>query len=96
MSRETKPLLEIDANRNLIQDSNLWTTKRLSYSGANPEYIGTARVGANESDPIWQIFKLSYDGSSNLVSQKWPIGADGVPTNDFAFSWTDRATYTFA
>jgi hypothetical protein len=96
MSRQTRPIIIRDANYIGIQDSSFWTTKRLAYSGTNLQYVGIARVGADEGSLVWQIFQLTYDGSGNLTSQIWPQGTDGQPSNEFKFSWTARATYSYA
>ena len=96
MSRQTRPIVIRDANYVEIQDSTFWTTKRLSYSGTNLQYIGIARVGATTNEAVWQIFQLTYDGSGNLTSQIWPKNSAGIPSNEFEFAWDSRAAYSYA
>lgn len=62
--------------------------------GSNLVYIGYARPGSGEGDLVWQLFKISYSGSTP-ISITWPIGANGAASDDFEFSWTARAGYTF-
>lgn len=62
--------------------------------GSNLVYVAFARPGSSEDDLVWQIMFITYDGSTP-VSITWPIGADGAPSADYAFSWTDRSTYTY-
>ena len=71
-------------------------TFRGEYTGTNLIYKGYSRPGAAEGDLVWQIAKVAYDGSNNLLSIKWPQGDNGAPTSEFIFSWTARAGYTYA
>src|ERR1041385_5757154 len=85
----------------VIPDSMLDESFRGEYSGTNLIYKGFARPGAGEAALVWQIAKLEYDGSGNVLSIKWPqklIGGQSIGTasNDYEFSWTDRASYTYS
>lgn len=62
--------------------------------GDNLVYVGFAKPGSSEAALAWQIFFITYSGSTP-ISITWPIGSDGAPSNDFAFSWTGRAGYTY-
>lgn len=62
--------------------------------GANLVYIGFARPGSAEGSLVWQIMFITYDGSTP-VSITWPIAPDGAASNDYQFSWTARASYTY-
>lgn len=90
------PYLKRDANNNVIQSSSGDMSFRGDYTGTNLIYKGLARPGASEGSTVWQIAKLAYDGSNNLTSVKWPQDANGHPSSEYQFSWTDRATYTYA
>lgn len=78
---------------------------RGEYTGTNLIYKGFARPGADEDEPIWQIAFLTYDGSSNVLSITWPLRKENpydatsddtnAASNDYEFSWTDRASYTY-
>jgi len=98
MSRTfNQTILKKDANGNVIQNS-FYTdmTFRGDYTGTNIIYRGYARPGAAEGSNVWQIAKLAYDGSNNLISVKWPQDANGAPSSEFDFNWTGRAGYTYA
>ena len=62
--------------------------------GSNLVYIGYAKPGSSESAPVWQIFFIQYS-SGPPTSITWPVGSDGVASNDFAFEWSNRASYTY-
>jgi hypothetical protein len=95
MSRKTRPFLELDAQGRPLPSSNDWTTFRADYSGANMIYFGQARPGAAEGSLVWQIMKIDYSGA-NPTSGKYPTNTAGAISSDFEFSWTARASYTYA
>lgn len=95
MSRATKPMMQRDCQGNVLHDSQLDVTVRCEWSGGNIIYKGQARVGAGESDAVWQIMQLNYV-AGELVSKLYPTNASSVVSSDYEFSWTDRATYTYA
>lgn len=90
-------------------DPNLFNEEsfRAEYDGSgNAIYLGYAKPGAAEGQLVWQISKQTYDGSDNLTEIKWPALTMTLPntsstqvtsiaSNDYLFSWTDRATYTY-
>jgi hypothetical protein len=97
MTTYNQTILKEDAKGNVIQDSYFEDmTFRGEYTGTNLIYKGYARPGAAEGSLVWQIAKLAYDGSSNILSVKWPQNTYGAASSEFIFSWTDRATYTFS
>ena len=57
----------------------------------NPIYIGRALTGSLTSATVWQIRKLTFDVSGNLLSIQWPNGVA-----DYTFVWDNRATYTYS
>lgn len=93
---KNRPLGRKDAQGEIIPTTFTDTTFRAEYSGNDMIYAGFARPGASESATVWKIFKMAYDGSSNLLSIKWPQDSASVPNNEYEFSWTNRATYTYA
>lgn len=93
---KNRPLGRNDAQGNLIPGSFDDMSFRGEYSGTNLIYKGFARPGAAEGDLVWQIAKMSYDGSNNLLTIKWPQNSSNHASNDYQFSWTDRATYTYS
>jgi hypothetical protein len=95
MATNNRPVNLLDAQSRTIYDSVDYTEFRGQYTGTNLIYAGFARPGANEGDLVWQISFLTYDGSNNLLSVKWPQLPSTNASNDFLFSWTLRATYTY-
>ena len=96
MSRTTRPLTKTDAQGKTLPSSGDWNTFRGEYSGTLLRYSGSARPGASEDESVWQIMRLTYDGSSNLTTIEWPVNANGAVSSDFEFNWTNRAAYIFA
>lgn len=93
---KNRPLGRLDANGNLIPDSFDDTAFQGEYSGTNLVYKGRARPGASTGAAVWQIAKLTYDGSNNLLSITWPQDSNGKASNDYQFIWTSRASYTYS
>ncbi len=96
MSRKTRPLVITDANYRDINESETYLAFRGDYTGTSLTYAGFARPGSAEGSTVWQIRKLAYDVAGNLTSITWPVNTDGAASNDFEFSWTARAGYTYA
>lgn len=67
------------------------TSTQCDPTSGNPLYIGVALIGSATSAAVWQIRKLSYDGSNNLVSIRF---ANGSPNADQ--KWDDRASLSYA
>lgn len=63
--------------------------------GSNLVYIGFARPGSSTSAAVWQIRKVTYNGSTPIAIQ-WPQNASGNASNDYEFSWSGRAGYTYS
>ena len=96
MSRSTRPINQLDAQGRVLTSSGDWTTFRGEYTGTNLIYAGFAKPGAAEGDNEWQISKMTYDASGNILTVKWPTKDDGTVSSDFEFNWTGRAGYVFA
>jgi len=90
------PYIKQDANGRDLQDSSGDMTFRGDYTSNNLIYKGFAKPGSAEGSLVWQIAKLAYDGSNNILSIKWPQDANGAASSDYAFSWTGRAGYTYS
>ncbi len=102
MAVSKRPRAYTTGNDVVIPDSMLDESFRGEYDGSNNLiYKGFARPGSSESQEVWQIAKLAYDAGNNVISIKWPALEDFYGTvssqasNDYRFSWTDRATYTY-
>lgn len=67
-------------------------TEILDYvGGANPIYIGQATPGSATSAAVWQIRKLTYDGSNNPTNIQFSGG-----TVNFTSIWDNRAGLTYS
>jgi hypothetical protein len=64
-------------------------------ANGNPLYIGRAKVGVAEDEPMWQIAFHAYDGNDSLTFKKWPENSDGNASAEYEFVWDDRASYTY-
>lgn len=92
---KTRPMGKVDSQGRVIPTSYDDLAFRAEYTGTNMIYKGFSRVGASEGSLAWQIAKLTYDGSNNLVSVIWPEDSNGNASTEYEFSWTARAGYTF-
>lgn len=92
-----RPLGYLDAQGREIYDS----VDDLDFQGEydmsdNLIYKGFARPGSATSVAVWQIAKITYDGSDNLLTIKWPENTLGAASNDYLFIWDNRSTYTYS
>lgn len=97
-SPQNRPYNRLDCNLSTLIFSAQDLTTRGDY-GADPVIVvGQARPGASEDEPVWQIKQLTYDTSTppNLLSTLWPQDANGIPSNDYQFTWSDRGSLTFS
>lgn len=79
-----------------VVDSGTVLTIRVAYNAAgNEEYIGVAAPGAAEDAPVWLIRKLGYTVNSQVESVKY-AGAATTGKAVFGYTWSDRATHTYA
>jgi hypothetical protein len=96
MSITIRPIGQVDAQLRLNQDSYLYLAFQGDYLlGTNLIYKGFARPGASIDAPVWQIAFITYDASNNITSIQWPLTPAGVASNDFIFTWSARAGYTY-
>lgn len=58
---------------------------------ANLIYAGVAKTGSSKASAVWQIKKLTYDGSGNLTDSQF---AGGVPK--FNSIWNNRASLSYS
>ena len=92
-----RPIGFKDAQSNLNQQSfNYLAFQGDDSSGTTLTYKGWARPGSSTSAAVWQIQKLTYDASGNVLTITWPENALGAATADFIFAWSDRANYTYS
>lgn len=96
MSTNNRPIGYLDAQGREIYDSVDDLAFQGQYSGNNLIYKGFAKPGASTGAAVWQIAKLTYDGSNNVTSVTWPQNASGNASNDYIFIWTGRAGYTYS
>lgn len=97
MTTYNQPILKEDAQGNVIQESYLSDMAfRGEYTGTNLIYRGYARPGASTGAQVWQICRLTYDGSNNITSITWPEASNGSASSEFIFEWDERASYTYS
>jgi len=66
-------------------------TKKYEYDGSGfLLYQGWARPGVGVTAARWRIAKYTTNGSGQITDTQWPSAS-----KDFAFTWNDRATYTY-
>lgn len=65
--------------------------KLLEHGASGPVYIGEAIVGSSQSNSVWKIKKLTYDGSGNLAATLFADGND-----NFDNIWDDRASLSYS
>lgn len=93
---KNRPMARKDAQGNVIPGSFDDMAFRGEYTGTDLIYKGFARPGSTEGSLVWQLAFCTYDASHNLLSIKWPQDANAHASNDYQFSWTARATYTYS
>lgn len=91
-----RPFNRLDAGERPIYDSVDDLAFRGEYTGTDLIYKGFARTGAATSAAVWQIAKLTYDVSHNILSITWPENDQGNASNDYEFAWDSRAGYTYS
>jgi hypothetical protein len=68
---------------------NLYETRIENDSSGKILYVGLSQLARAPTDePIWFVFKLSYDGNGFLDYKQLPV--NGAV---FTYVWDDRATY---
>lgn len=87
-SQEAQRVVPVDVFGGVVTDGNY--TVAMAYNGDNLEYVGKAQIGSAKTEAVWQIQKLTYDGS-NLTDVQWADGDDA-----FDKVWNDRETYTYS
>ena len=92
----TRPVGKIDAQGRVIPDSYEELAFQGEYTGTNLIYKGFARPGASTTTPVWQIAKMSYDGSNNLLTITWAQDPNGHASAEYIFQWSLRAGYTYS
>ena len=96
MSTATRPTAPLDADNRPVE--TMWWDQSMladNNGGTTLIYIGKARPGSAASSAVWQIRMLTYDANGNVTQIAWPQNASGNPSNDYQFSWSLRATYTY-
>ncbi len=62
--------------------------RRIDYAGTNdPVYIGFARAGVAETDPLWYVEFLEYDADGRYI--KSTFSAKNV-------TWSGRGTHAYS
>lgn len=81
-----------DITRGTINVDGVRYTVALDFlSGTNPIYIGLAQVGSPKASTVWQIRKLTFDGSNNVTDIQYAGG-----TAAFTSAWDNRASLSYS
>lgn len=64
-------------------------SSRIDDVSSSLTYIGEAAVGANESDPIWRISRITISGTETKIQY-----ANG--STSWNCIWLARASYTYS
>ena len=64
-------------------------TTRIDVASSTVTYVGKAKAGASEADPVWRIQKIVSDASGSM-SIKYVDG-----NSDSDSTWNDRALYAY-
>jgi hypothetical protein len=91
-----RPMGKLDAQGRVIPDSFADLAFQGDYTGTDLIYKGFARPGSGTTAAVWQIAKMTYDMSHNLLTITWPEDANGNASTEFIFQWSQRASYTYA
>lgn len=65
-------------------------TTRVDNASSTVTYIGKARIGASEADPVWKIQKMITDANGGLSI----LHVDGQSKSNS--TWNDRTLYAYA
>ncbi len=93
---QNRPMGRLDAQGRVIPSSFDNMAFQGTYTGTNLIYRGFARPGAATSAAVWQLAKMTYDMSNNLLTIQWPQDANGNASNDYEFIWDNHASYTYS
>lgn len=97
MVLRNNPFGKIDGNYRLNPDSYLDEAFRGDdLGGANLIYIAFSKPGSADADPVWQLSRLTYSGTGNVISIQYATNASGVVSNQYEFQWSNRLAYTYA
>lgn len=91
VSIDTKLPTVLAPSGGLKVDNTSYTTNLDFVAGTNPIYIGFAVPASLTSAAVWQIRKLTYDGSSNLTNIQYAAG-----TTAFTSIWDNRAVLSYS
>lgn len=69
--------------------------RAINDNNGNPIYIGKAIIGSLESEPKWQIRKMTYDSNQGIIKISWPVNSEGEASSNFEFIWTNVENYQY-
>ena len=72
----------------IVQDSEV-AFRAYNNSDGNPLFLGRAKPGSAESDPVWQIAHITYDDNQGVTSITWPENDEGAFSSNYEFIWDD-------
>ena len=88
----TGPLTDAQLRASAVTVSDSRYTQTLDYDVSNnPIYIGIAAFGSSKASAVWQIRKLTFDVSNNVVDIQYANGTDA-----FTAIWNNRASLSYS
>lgn len=62
----------------------------------SPVFIGLARFSSRQTDPVWQIKKITYDANGGVIKIQWPldITENSIPSTSYKFNY--ETIYNFS
>ncbi len=93
---KNRPCARKDSQGNVIPTAFSNMAFQGVYTGTNLIYACFARPGSSVNDAVWQIFKMTYDGSNNITAIQWPQNTLGKASNDYQFIQANFASFTYS
>ncbi len=95
-TKPARPFGQLDG-QNLLNPNSYNAREMLGdeNGGTNLVYVGFSRPGTAQGALAWQIMKLTTSINGNVTAIQWPTNSFGAVSNDYEFSWTLRASYTY-
>lgn len=84
-----------DRREFIVSDGEVSIRAQNDASG-NAIYLGRAKVGASETDAVWQVSLQAYDANNALTSRTWPENELGNASTEYEFAWSNRAAEVYS
>ncbi len=82
-----------DRRQYIVQDSEV-ALSAINDTSGNPIFLGRAKAGVLQSEPKWQIRKITYDSNSGVIRVEWPQNDEGNASAEYEFVWSENIPLT--